>query len=129
MTGEFAAGKVAGDVIAELERQREALAKSPEATRAAVETALAPVRTAYVESQLPPAYFAALEGELRETLPAAWVGIAHALPGAGGRAAGDAAGGVAGDRPALLGAGGAQLRALARRRSHGEADVRAGRAG
>jgi hypothetical protein len=77
MTGEFAAGKVAGDVIAELERQRETLAKDPAATRQAVETALAPVRTAYAESQLPPAYFTALETELVETLPKAWLNIAQ----------------------------------------------------
>src|SRR3954471_19171874 len=76
MTGEFAAGKVAGDVIAELERQRETLAKSPEATKQAVETALAPVRAAYRDSQLPSAYFDALEAELRETLPAAWGALA-----------------------------------------------------
>jgi hypothetical protein len=76
MTGEFAAGKVAGDVLAELERQRETLSRSPAAAKQAVETALEPVRAAYLESQLPPAYFEALAAELRETLPAAWCAIA-----------------------------------------------------
>jgi hypothetical protein len=76
MTDEFAAAKVAGDVIAELERQREAIAKSPTATHHAVVMALEPVRAAYRESQLPPAYFRALEAELIQTLPTAWLTIA-----------------------------------------------------
>ena len=76
MTGEFAIGKIAIDVLAQLERHREAAVRDPAATARAVETALAPVRAAYLDSQLPPVYFEALERELQTALPAAWRAIA-----------------------------------------------------
>ena len=59
MTGEFAIAKVATDVIAHLERHRETAVRDAASTAAAVETALEPIRAAYRESELPPAYFAA----------------------------------------------------------------------
>jgi len=76
MTPEFAIGKVAGDVLAHLERQREVAVRDEGATVRAVETALQPIRVAYADSQLPRAYFDALEGELRASLPAAWRAVA-----------------------------------------------------
>jgi hypothetical protein len=76
MTGEFAIAKVATDVIAHLERHRETAARDEAATARAVEEALAPIRAAYRESELPAAYFAALEAELRGALPAAWRAVA-----------------------------------------------------
>lgn len=76
MTGEFAFARVATDVLAELERQRQAVARDEQATARALETALGPVRAAYVESELPPAYFEGLERELRGPLIAAWRAVA-----------------------------------------------------
>ncbi|HTA17854.1 MAG TPA: hypothetical protein VK989_01095 [Polyangia bacterium] len=72
MTPEFAIAQVAVDVVAHLERHREAAARDEAATAREVETALAPIRAAYRESELPRAYFDALEAELRAALPAAW---------------------------------------------------------
>jgi hypothetical protein len=76
MTSEFAIDKVAVDVLAHLERHREAVARDEAATARELEVALAPVRVAYRESELPPAYFEALEAELRTALPAAWRAVA-----------------------------------------------------
>jgi hypothetical protein len=76
MTSDFAIVKVATDVVAHLERHREAAARDEAATAREVEAALAPIRAAYRESELPPAYFAALEAELRGALPAAWRAVA-----------------------------------------------------
>jgi hypothetical protein len=69
---EFSARRVVTQVIAHLERRRGELAGDPGAVRAAVDKALVPLREAYRESGLPPAYFAALEEEVRDTLPARW---------------------------------------------------------
>ena len=79
MNEEFAAARVATEVVTALVRRREALAGDPEAVRAAVEDALVPLRAAYRESALPPSYFAALEEELRQVLPARWPGAAAAF--------------------------------------------------
>jgi hypothetical protein len=76
MTSDFAIGQVALEVLAHLERHREAAVRDEGATASAVETALEPIRVAYRESELPAAYFAALEGELRAALPAAWRAVA-----------------------------------------------------
>jgi hypothetical protein len=76
MTGEFAIAKVAGDVLAQLERSREDAVRDETATVRALETALQPIRAAYVDSQLPHAYFDGLERELRASLPAAWRAVA-----------------------------------------------------
>ena len=54
-------------------------ARTPCATsgdRARGETALQPIRAAYVDSELPQAYFDGLERELRASLPAAWRAVA-----------------------------------------------------
>ena len=72
MNDEFAARKVAREVIEHLERRRADIADDEGAVRAEVERALAPVREAYRESALPPAYFAALEQELTEMVPRHW---------------------------------------------------------
>ena len=76
MTPEFGIAKVAVDVVAHLERHRETAARDEGATAREVEAALAPIRAAYRESELPQAYFAALEAELRGALPAAWRAVA-----------------------------------------------------
>jgi hypothetical protein len=76
MTPEFALDKVAVDVIAHLERRREAIAGDARATARELDVALAPVRAAYRESELPRAYFDALEAELRAVLPGAWRAVA-----------------------------------------------------
>jgi len=76
MTGEFAIGKVAVDVLAELERHREAAVRDERETARQVEAALAPIRAAYRESELPRVYFEALEHELAAFLPAAWRAVA-----------------------------------------------------
>jgi hypothetical protein len=69
---EFAARRVVREVIAHLERRRSEIASDEVAVRSEVERALVPLREAYGESALPPAYFAALEQELREIVPARW---------------------------------------------------------
>jgi hypothetical protein len=76
MTEDFAIAKVAMEVVAHLERHREAAVRDEAATARAIDEALAPVRAAYRESELPAAYFAALEAELRGALPAAWRAVA-----------------------------------------------------
>ncbi|HVR03360.1 MAG TPA: hypothetical protein VMT47_14580 [Polyangia bacterium] len=76
MTGEFAISKVAVDVVAHLERHREIAVRDEATTAREVEAALEPIRAAYRESELPQAYFAALEAELRGALPAAWRAVA-----------------------------------------------------
>jgi hypothetical protein len=72
VTDEFAARRVATDVIAHLERRRSEIAGDEGIVKEEVERALAPLRAAYHESALPPAYFAALENEIREVLPRRW---------------------------------------------------------
>jgi len=69
---EFEARRVATEVIGHLERRRAEIAGDEELVRAEVERALAPLRDAYRESALPPAYFAGLEDELRAILPGRW---------------------------------------------------------
>jgi hypothetical protein len=76
MTGEFAISKVAVDVVAHLERHREVAVRDEATTAREVEAALEPIRAAYRESELPVAYFVALEAELRGALPAAWRAVA-----------------------------------------------------
>jgi len=76
MTGEFAIQKIAVDVLAHLERHRERAVTNEDETIREVSFALAPIRTAYEESQLPTIYFASLEREMQSTLPAAWRAIA-----------------------------------------------------
>src|SRR5450432_2366039 len=76
MTNEFAIAQVAVDVVAHLERHRETAVRDEGATARELEVALAPIRVAYRESELPAIYFEALEGELRTALPAAWRAVA-----------------------------------------------------
>jgi hypothetical protein len=73
---EFSARAVALTVIEHLERRRAAIVDDEGRVQAEVEEALAPVRTAYAEAQLPAGYLQALEGEVRTTVPAAWRRIA-----------------------------------------------------
>jgi hypothetical protein len=79
MIDEFTAGKVATEVVASLERRREAIAADEGLTRAEVEQALVPLRTAYQESALPESYFKALEEEIRRTVPERWRAAAAAF--------------------------------------------------
>jgi len=76
MTPEFGIEKVAVDIVAHLERHREMAVRDEGATAREIDAALEPVRAAYRESELPAAYFEALEGELRGALPAAWRAVA-----------------------------------------------------
>jgi hypothetical protein len=102
MTGEFAIGKVTLDVLAHLERHREAAARDEGAAAREVETALAPIREAYRESELPAAYFDALERELRAALPAAWRAVAVPFTALEGRDFGRWRGGDLGARLAYV---------------------------
>jgi hypothetical protein len=76
VTPEFEMGRVAAGVLEHLERRRATASRDEREAAREVELALEPVRAAYVESELPRAYFAALEAELRATLPAAWRAVA-----------------------------------------------------
>jgi len=76
VTDDFAMQKVAVDVLAHLERHRELAVREPGETAREVELALAPVRQAYLDSQLPLSYFEALERELLVVLPPAWRAVA-----------------------------------------------------
>jgi hypothetical protein len=69
---EFAARRVTREVLAHLERRRAEISGDEAAVRGELDRALAPLRDAYRESALPPAYFAALEQELGEVVPARW---------------------------------------------------------
>jgi len=69
---EFAARKVVTEVIGHLERRRIDIAHDERAVRLEVERSLEPLRAAYCETGLPIPYFAALERELRATLPRRW---------------------------------------------------------
>jgi hypothetical protein len=79
VTDEFAARRVATEVIAHLELRRAEIIGHEAIVRAEVEHALVPIRDAYRESGLPAPYFAALEKELREILPARWRAAATAF--------------------------------------------------
>jgi hypothetical protein len=72
MNDEFSAERVALEVIGSLERRRGAIAHDPAAVRADVDKVLVSLRAAYQDSALPPAYFAALEEEVRQVLPERW---------------------------------------------------------
>jgi len=69
---EFAARKVAREVVEHLERRRTDIVGDDAAVRGELEHVLAPLREAYRDSALPPAYFAALEQELAEAVPGRW---------------------------------------------------------
>ncbi len=79
MNEEFSARRVVTEVIGRLERRRTVLAGDDQAVRQVIEQALAQLREAYRESELPAAYFAALEDELRATLPGRWRDAATAF--------------------------------------------------
>jgi hypothetical protein len=102
VTGEFASGKVAIDLLEHLERRREAVVRDEGATTRELETALAPIRAAYLESELPRAYFDALEGELRLSLPAAWRAVAEPFTALEARSFGRWRGGDLGARLAYV---------------------------
>jgi hypothetical protein len=74
---EFAAARVVVQVLGDLERRRPEIVGDEAKVRAAVDEALVPVRAAYEEQQLPPAYLTALEKVVRETVPEAWHRIAR----------------------------------------------------
>src|SRR4051794_29701989 len=76
MTEEFAIKKIALDVLAHLELHREQAVQDEAATRLAVESALEPVRRSYVESQLPTAYWQAVDHELGTMIATAWRAVA-----------------------------------------------------
>jgi hypothetical protein len=59
---EFSAGAVASEVIEHLERRRSTIVEDETRVRDAAREALVPLRSAYVESDLPPGYFDALGG-------------------------------------------------------------------
>lgn len=90
---EFAARRVTTEVLGHLERRRGQIAGDEAAVRHEVDRALVPLRDAYRESALPPAYFAALEEELREVVPARWRSAASAFTALEARAFGSWRGG------------------------------------
>jgi hypothetical protein len=73
---EFSARAVAAEVLEHLERRRGVLASDPAQTAAEVENALAVIRRSYVESELPPGYFAALAREIVDVVPDGWRRVA-----------------------------------------------------
>jgi hypothetical protein len=73
---EFAARRVVREIIEHLERRRADIAGDEAAVRREMERALVPLREAYKESALPPAYFAALEQELGDVVPTRWREVA-----------------------------------------------------
>lgn len=93
MTDEFAARRVATQVLAHLERRRAEIIGHDAIVRAEVEHALVPIRDAYRESGLPAPYFAALEKEVRELLPVRWRAAAQAFTTAEKRSFGSWRGG------------------------------------
>ena len=76
MLPEFSAERVALQVLEHLERRREAIVSDPAAVEREVDAALVPVEQAYAEAELPRGYFAALQKEMRATLPAKWRALA-----------------------------------------------------
>jgi hypothetical protein len=74
---EFSAGAVASEVIEHLERRRSSLCGDPAQTAVEVDRALATVREAYAEAELPPGYFAALSHEIADCVPAQWRRVAE----------------------------------------------------
>jgi hypothetical protein len=91
---EFPARRVTTEVLGHLERRRVDLAAAPDdAVRAEVEKALGPLREAYRESALPPAYFEGLEQEVRAAVPGRWRAAARAFTELEGRAFGSWRGG------------------------------------
>ncbi len=75
---EFSAARViALQVLAQLERRRAEIADDDAEVRAEVERALAPVRQAYGEAELPVPYIERLQSELLRALPGAWQAIAQ----------------------------------------------------
>jgi hypothetical protein len=72
VTDEFSGRRVTKEVLAHLERRRADILGHDAIVRAEVEHALVPIRDAYRESGLPAPYFAALEKEVREVIPARW---------------------------------------------------------
>ena len=93
MNDEFAARKVARAVLAHLERRRPDIVGDDAALRREMERALAPLREAYRDSALPPAYFAALEQELAEAVPGRWRAAASSFTAAENRSFGSWRGG------------------------------------
>jgi hypothetical protein len=73
---EFSAEAVTLDVLAHLERRRETIVTDETRVREEVTAALVPVRTAYAEAELPPAYMDALAGEIADVVPARWRALA-----------------------------------------------------
>jgi hypothetical protein len=93
MNDEWAAARVATDVLDHLERRREALAGDGAAVRRELEAALVPLRAAYAESSLPAPFFTALEEELRQVLPERWQAAAARFTALEGRGFGSWRGG------------------------------------
>jgi hypothetical protein len=74
---EFAAERVAMQVLEHLERQRTTVVADEAAVAREVDAALAPVEQAYAEAELPAGYFTALAREVRSLVPAAWREVAQ----------------------------------------------------
>ena len=72
MVGEFSAKHVALQVLERLERRRAEIVRDEAAVQAEVKDALAPIRKAYEEAQLPLPFLDGLEEEITRTVPVAW---------------------------------------------------------
>jgi hypothetical protein len=73
---EFSAQTVTLSVLAHLERRRHAIADDPARVQTEVTAALVPVREAYREAELPPAYMEALATEIVQSVPERWRALA-----------------------------------------------------
>jgi hypothetical protein len=73
---DFSAQTVTLSVLAHLERRRHSITADPERVQAEVSAALVPVREAYREAELPPAYMEALATEIIQSVPERWRALA-----------------------------------------------------
>jgi hypothetical protein len=73
---DFSAQAVTLSVLAHLERRRHSIAADAERVQAEVTAALVPVREAYREAELPPAYMEALATEIMQSVPERWRALA-----------------------------------------------------
>jgi hypothetical protein len=76
VTGEFAAERVALQVLEHLERHRHAIAEDSARIEREVDEAMKPVRVAYREAELPAPYLEGLEREVKTIVPVEWQAVA-----------------------------------------------------
>jgi hypothetical protein len=82
---DFSAQAVTLSVLAHLERRRHSITADPERVKEEVSAALVPVREAYREAELPPAYMEALATEIMQSVPERWRRLAARFTSLEGR--------------------------------------------